>query len=230
MRLTPPGSPTRAIAEVALVTAAYIGFAHLSVVAFDLSSALPDVLTDNEARVGAVFLVGAIAQLLFIAVAALFIPTMRTAIRATVRSAPNRAWVIALVAAAVQCVTVVVFFIPEPTNVVELSARHAVLFPLPLADGWSQEVMFRGYLLIRLCRAGVAIPFQIALSALAFASIHLGYIGPEGLGVLWPLVGTATLGGILAWSVVEGRGSILPAVVAHILILVVVQPWLSMAT
>jgi membrane protease YdiL (CAAX protease family) len=76
----------------------------------------------------------------------------------------------------------------------------------------------------------VAIRWQIALSALAFATIHLGYIGSEGLGVFWPLVGTATLGGILAWSVVEGRGSILPAVVAHVAILVVVQPWLALAT
>ena len=223
-------SSVRAIVEVALVTAAYIAFAHLGVATIDLSSALPSFLTDREAQVGAGFLAGALAQLLFVAVAATLIPTMREAIRATFRRAPKPAWVIALIAAAVQCITVVLFFLPDPTNVVELSARHAVLFPLPLADGWSQEVMFRGYILFRLSRADVAIPLQVALSALAFSSIHFGYIGSEGLGAFWPLVGTATLGGILAWSVVEGRGSILPAVVAHLVILVVVQPWLALAT
>jgi hypothetical protein len=218
------------MAEVALLTAAYIGFAHLCVARFDLSSLLPDFLTDKEARVGASFLVGAVAQLLFVMVAAAVLPTMREATRATLKPAPKPAWIVALVAAGIQCVTVLAFFLPDPTDVVELSARHAVLFPLPLADGWSQEVMFRGYIIFRLTRAGVAIRWQIALSALAFATIHLGYIGSEGLGVFWPLVGTATLGGILAWSVVEGRGSILPAVVAHVAILVVVQPWLALAT
>jgi hypothetical protein len=224
-----PESAVRATIEVALVAAAYIGWAHFSVASVDLSPVLPDFLTDRETQVGAVFLVGAIAQLLFIALLAGFSPTMREAVRATIRRAPRPAWIIALVAAAVQCVTVAIFFLPQPINILELSPRHAVLFPMPLADGWSQEVVFRGYILFRLSRAGVAVPLQIALSALAFAIIHLGYIGSEGLGVFWPLVGTATLGGILAWSAVEGRGSILPAVVAHLVILVVVQPWLALA-
>ena len=229
MKSAPSDDPGRAIAEVALVTACYIGFAHLVVAKVDLSSALPALLSAAEARVGAVFLAGAIAQLLFIAAAAALVPTMRTAIGATFRKAPKASWIIALVAAAIQCITVIAFFLPQPMNVVETSARHAILFPLPLADGWSQEVMFRGYILFRLARANVAVPLQIALSALAFSSIHWGYIGSEGLGFVWPLLGTATLGGILAWSVVEGRGSILPAVVSHLVILVVVQPWLAMA-
>jgi hypothetical protein len=155
---------------------------------------------------------------------------MREAVRATVQPAPRAAWFIALAAAAIQCATVVIFFLPNPAVVLELSARHAVLFPLPLADGWTQEVVFRGYVIVRLSRAGLPAGLQIVISALAFASIHLGYIGSESLGVFWPLVGTATLGGILAWSVVQGRGSILPATVAHVLILIVVQPWLSLAT
>lgn len=222
--------PARAIGEVAIVTAAYVAFAHFGVANLDLSWMLPAFLGERETLVGSGFLAGALAQLLFVALAATVVQTIRDAIRATFRKAPKPAWIIALVAAAVQCFTVIVFFLPDPSNVVELSARHAVLLPLPLADGWSQEVMFRGYIVFRLARADVVAPLQIALSAIAFSSIHLGYIGSEGLGVFWPLVGTATLGGILAWSVVKGRGSILPAVVAHLIILAVVQPWLAMAT
>jgi hypothetical protein len=222
--------PARALGEVALVVAAYIGFAHFSVSKLDLGSALPAFLTEREARTGGTFLVGALAQFLFVIVSAVFIPTVRDAVRATARPAPRHAWFIALAAAAIQCATVVIFFLPNPLFVLEWSARHAVLSPLPLADGWTQEVIFRGYVIFRLARAGVGVGLQIGLSALAFASIHLGYIGSEGLGVFWPLVGTAMLGGILAWSVVQGRGSILPATVAHILILIIVQPWLSLAT
>ena len=222
--------PALAIGEVALVSAAYIAFAHAGVANLDASSLFPSFLSDREARVGSGFLVGALAQMVFVVVAATIIPTVRDAIRATVRPAPTPAWAIALIAAAVQCITVIAFFLPDPANVAELSARRAVLFPAPLADGWSQEVMFRGYIVFRLAQANIAAPLQIGLSALAFSSIHLGYIGSEGLGIFWPLVGTATLGGILAWSVTESRGSILPAVVAHVLILAVVQPWLAMAT
>jgi hypothetical protein len=224
------GSQGRAILDVALLSAAYIGFAHFSVANVDLATALPAFLSEREARVGAVFLVGAVAQVLFIAAAAAFLPAMRKAVRATAQRAPGSAWFIALMAAAIQCATVIIFFLPDPSAVVEVSPRHAALLPLPLADGWSQEVVFRGYVILRLCTAGVSVALQIALSALAFASIHVGYVGSEGLGVFWPLVGTATLGGMLAWSVVQGRGSILPATVAHIIILVVVQPWLALST
>jgi membrane protease YdiL (CAAX protease family) len=101
---------------------------------------------------------------------------------------------------------------------------------LPLTDGWTQEMMFRGYVLLRLAKADVPAMAQIAASAIAFASIHIGYIGSPGLGFIWPLFGTATLGAILAWSVVVARGSILPATVAHLVILIVVQPWLGLAT
>jgi hypothetical protein len=216
--------------EVVLVAAAYISFAQISAAKIDIGSELPPFLTDREARIGGVFLVGAIAQLLFVAAAAAAIPTMRDAVRSTAKTAPPQAWFIALTAAAIQCATVMIFFIPDPLVVVEASPRHAVLFPLPLADGWSQEVVFRGYVLLRLARAGLPVALQIAFSSLAFAGIHLGYIGSDGLGVFWPLVGTASLGAVLAWSVVQGRGSILPATVAHILILIVVQPWLALAT
>ncbi len=58
----------------------------------------------------------------------------------------------------------------------------------------------------------------------------MGYIRSDGLGIFWPLIGTATLGAFLAWSVVAVRGSILPAAVAHMVIIAVVQPWLAFAT
>ncbi len=218
--------------EVVLVTAAYVVFTRLSIATFGAAHLLVGYVGENEARIGGVFLVGALAQLLFViaAIALAPIPQFKEAARATLRPAPAQAWFIALAAAAIQCATIAAFFIPDATRIAEVSARNLILSLVPITDGWTQEVVFRGYILLRLAKARVPIPFQIVISALAFASIHVGYIGSDGLGVFWPLVGTATLGGFLAWSVVAARGSILPAVVAHMAIIAVVQPWLAFAT
>lgn len=223
---------TAIIAEVALVVAAYVAFAHLSVANFDAAPLLPKFLSSREAAVGGTFLVGAVAQLLFV-LAAASLPSavdFRRAIRNTWQPAPRSAWIIAMVAAAIQCATVALFFIPDPAVLVELSARHALLPWLAVTDGWTQEVVFRGYVILRLAKAGLPVWFQVGASAAAFAAIHLGYIGSDGLGVWWPLVGTATLGAFLALSVVAGKGSLLPAVAAHVLILLIIQPWLSLST
>jgi hypothetical protein len=179
-----------------------------------------------------VFLVGALCQLAFVAVLAgpFAHRTFRQAVRLSFKAAPGRAWFIALSAAAIQCVTVALFFVPDSGVVLELSLRKALLAAITVPDGWTQEVVFRGYLMLRLAQAGLPAWLQVAASGAAFASIHLGYIGSEGLGVFWPLVGTSVLGGVLALSVLAGRGSILPAIVSHMLIVLIVQPWLALAT
>ena len=219
------------VAEVVLVTAAYVAFSHLAVRHVNAAPLLANALSESEARVGGVFLIGAVAQLLFVfAAITLSVPEFREAARATLRPAPRQGWFIALMAAVIQCATVTAFFLPDPSRIVEVSERHAVLSVLPLTDGWTQEVMFRGYVLLRLAKGDVPVMAQIGASAIAFASIHLGYIGSAGLGFIWPLIGTATLSAILAWSVVVARGSIFPAAVAHLVILIVIQPWLSLAT
>lgn len=226
-----PQKRARIVIEVVLVTAAYVAFSQIAVRQFDAASLFTNAVSEREARVGGVFLIGAVAQLLFVlAAVTLALPAFREAARATLRPAPGQAWVIALMAAAIQCATIAAFFLPDPIRIVEVSERHALLGVLPLTDGWTQEVVFRGYVLLRLAKVDVPIIAQICASAIAFASMHLGYIGSAGLGLIWPMIGTATLGAILAWSVVVGRGSILPATVAHLVILIVVQPWLGLAT
>ena len=230
-RRPPTRKSAALIAEVALVAAAYIALARISVASLDVSPLLANFLTAREAAVGGVFLIGALAQLLFV-LAMSSIPAatdFRRAIRSSWQRAPREAWIIAMVAAVIQCATVAFFFIPDPAAIVELSARRALMPLLAVCDGWSQEVVFRGYLLLRLAKAGLPVWLQIAASAAAFASIHLGYIGSEGLGLWWPLIGTGTLGAFLALSVVAGKGSLLPAVTAHVLIILIVQPWLALA-
>jgi membrane protease YdiL (CAAX protease family) len=109
--------------------------------------------------------------------------------------------------------------------VLEASALNLVLSAVPAADGWSQEVLFRGYVLLRLARADVPAAAQILLSGLLFAAIHFGYAAENA----WPLVGTFMLGCFYAWAVRSGGGSLKPVIVCHMLIIVVLQPWLALA-
>ena len=106
---------------------------------------------------------------------------------------------------------------------------NLVLSLVPAADGWSQEVVFRGYVPFRLARAGVPALVQILLSGSLFAAIHLGYAGDSAWEFLSPLVGTFMLGCFYAWAVRSGGGSLKPVIVCHMLIIVVLQPWLALA-
>lgn len=120
-------------------------------------------------------------------------------------------------------------FLPQPERVWEFSELNLILSVVPAADGWSQEVLFRGYVLLRLARAGVPAVAQILLSGILFAAIHVGYVGETAWEALSPLVGTFMLGSFYAWAVHSGRGSLKPVICCHMLIIVVLQPWLALA-
>ena len=218
-----------AAAEVALVTILYIAGAQFAIGAVHVDALLPSFLSPSERAVGGVFAVGALAQLAMIAAAAMALPDIRAA-AATIRRGNRPGWTIALIGAAIQVAAVALFFLPDAGRIVEPSARNLILSVIPAPDGWSQEVLFRGYILLRLARAGFPLWLQVAVSAAAFAAIHVGYLGVGFWGLFWPLVGTASLGAVFAVSVSAARGSLLPAVTAHVLVIVLTQPWLALAS
>ncbi len=207
----------------------YIVATRLAVTRLHLSYLLPAALTDAERRVGGVFVAGALAQLLFVCVSLTFIARMRQAVAASVRTATRHGWFIALAAGAMQCAAISLFFLPHSTRLVEVSVRNVVLSIAPLIDGWSQEVVFRGYLMLRLADARLPRSLLVLVSGAAFAAIHVGYLGGSIRTAVWPLVGTFTFGAVLAISVFAARGSLKPAVVAHMLVIAVIQPWLALA-
>jgi hypothetical protein len=89
--------------------------------------------------------------------------------------------------------------------------------------------MFRGYVLFRLARAGLAPVVQILVSGSLFAAIHFGYAGETAWEIVSPLAGTFMLGCFYAWAVRSGGGSLKPVICCHVLIIVVLQPWLALA-
>ncbi len=85
-------------------------------------------------------------------------------------------------------------------------------------------------MLFRLARGGVPAIGQILLSGTLFAAIHVGYVGQGTWEAISPLVGTFMLGSFYAWAVQVGQGSLKPVVICHIVIIIIVQPWLALAT
>jgi hypothetical protein len=154
---------------------------------------------------------------------------LRRALAASLPASTRKAWIIAGTATAIHIATALLLFLPQPVRVWEVSELNLLLSAVPAADGWSQEVMFRGYVLFRLARAEVPAIAQTLLSGILFAAIHLGYAGENAWDFLSPLVGTFMLGCFYAWAVQSGGGSLKPVIVCHILIIVVLQPWLALA-
>lgn len=220
-----------AIAETIAVAAAYIAISIAAVATFDLSFVFPARWTSAEQAVGSGFLIGALVQLLLIMLGAyvLRLADLRVSLSKTFSRSTQKAWTIAVIATVIHIGTAVAVFIPQPERVWEASSVNLILSIVPAADGWTQEVLFRGYVLFRLSRSGVLALPQILISGVLFAAIHIGYAGEGIWEMLSPLVGTFMLGCFYAWSVQSGRGSLLPVVVCHMLIVVAVQPWLALA-
>ena len=219
-----------AVGEVLAVSAGYILVATTAVDLLDWSGFFPDAWSPDERATGSGFLVGAAVQLALILAGAyiLRLPEIRHAIAATLRPSTRKAWSIAAIATAIHIGTALLLFLPEPGRVFEPSGLNGVLSTISAADGWSQEILFRGYVLFRLARGGLPGIAQILMSGGLFAAIHFGYAGETPFEFLAPLIGTLILGCFYAWAVRSGGGSLKPVIACHILIILVLQPWLAL--
>lgn len=220
-----------AAAEVLAIAAAYIVISTSAVKAFDVAFLFPATWALDERVTGSGFLIGALVQVVLVLLGAYLLGSedLRKAIAAGLAASTRQAWIIAGIATAIHIGTAMLVFLPQPERVVELSGLNLTLSAIPAADGWSQEVLFRGYVLLRLARAGIPALAQILISGGLFAAIHLGYAGLTAWDFLTPLVGTFMLGSFYAWAVQSGRGSLKPVICCHILIIIILQPWLALA-
>ena len=223
--------PLSALAECVAVAAVYIAISIAAVTTIDLSFVFPDAWSPQERSTGNGFLVGALVQFLLVLLGAyaLGLVDLRKAIARVFSPSTRQAWTIAAIATAIHIGTGLALFLPQPERVWEASSVNLILSAACAPDGWSQEVFFRGYVLARLARGGVPALAAILMSGALFAAIHIGYVGDGFWATLMPLVGTFMLGSFFAWAVHSGGGSLKPVVIGHVLIVVILQPWLALA-
>ncbi len=112
------------------------------------------------------------------------------------------------------------------------------LSPLKLLGVWAavvsgivEEIVFRQKLMDLTAAWGAHIVWQILLSAVVFGLAHAVWVLMRGeIRIAVPVIASTTvLGGLLALTYVVAGRNVLPAIVAHTLINLVIEPWLILA-
>jgi len=108
--------------------------------------------------------------------------------------------------------------------------RIAIALGIGISAGICEETVFRGFVMSQARDGGAHWSVQLILSALLFGLAHVGWGGLSG-HILWAQVigaatATAILGLMMGATYLVGGRSLTPAIFAHGLIDVVIEPWL----
>jgi membrane protease YdiL (CAAX protease family) len=108
--------------------------------------------------------------------------------------------------------------------------RIAIALGIGISAGICEETVFRGFIMGQARDGGAHWSVQIILSALLFGLAHAGWAALGGqfeiAKVLGPVVATAILGAMMAVTYLISARSLMPAIFAHGLIDVLIEPWL----
>lgn len=233
-RIPRPEFDLPAVLEVLGIAAGFILITNLGL--FFIAGSLPlrDLFQGTEGGIIGGFLIGALVQLTLVGLLYAFgQKEIKAAISSLKKRAPAAGWQIALAVAAVEIVFIAGGWLEEPARLLEFSKFALIGSLIPAVDGFSQEVVFRGFILLRLRRAGMEGWLPIVISGLGFSLIHIGYASPPfepGIGaVLAPLLGTFGLGMAWAWTFRMSNYKLAPVLVSHLLVILVLQPWLALS-
>ena len=108
--------------------------------------------------------------------------------------------------------------------------RIWVALGIAVSAGICEETVFRGFVMSQARDGGAHWSVQLALSALLFGLAHMGWGGLSGhvdMGqMIGAVMGTAILGVMMAATYLVGGRSLWPAILAHGVIDLLLEPWL----
>lgn len=108
--------------------------------------------------------------------------------------------------------------------------RISLAVSVGLTAGICEEAIFRGFVMTQTRDAGAATWLQILLAAILFGLAHAGWGGmASGFSVtaaIGAMMATAIVGAMLAGVYVLSRRSLMPAIFAHAVIDMIIEPWL----
>jgi len=163
-----------------------------------------------------------IAEALALWMASAYFRRQQLSMRACGWLAPTSARIVFLAIIAAMAYSLYTAQIPEVrANLFELSPLKLWGLIAGVFGAFVEEVIFRGYLLARLQKAGMSNISQIVLSALTFGLLHLGF-------GWWGVLCTATLGLCLGALYVYGNRSLTGPLICHGLINAIIEPWLML--
>ena len=163
-----------------------------------------------------------IAEALALWIASAYFRRRQLSMRACGWLAPTSARIVFLAVIAAAAYSLFTAQIPEVrANLFELSLLKLWGTMAGVFGAYVEEVIFRGYLLARLQKAGMSNVSQIVLSALTFGLLHLGF-------GWWGILCTAILGIGLGALYVYGNRSLTGPLICHGLINAIIEPWLML--
>ncbi|PKN88376.1 MAG: CPBP family intramembrane metalloprotease [Chloroflexi bacterium HGW-Chloroflexi-8] len=146
--------------------------------------------------------------------------------------APPMAWILATVTAFAY-----VYYTMKAIPFVFAKQKEISLFKLlgilsALVGGIVEEVFFRRWIMDMLMARDVAPILQVIISGLAFGLAHTIWILARGeLKFTLPaILSTSTLGILLAVIYLVGGRNLGPCIFAHILINIIIEPWLMLSS
>ena len=223
-----------AVLEVLAVAAGFILISQLGLILIAGSAPLRDLFQGTEGGLIGGFLIGALVQLTLLgALYAFGQKDVKAAISSLREKAPAGGWQMALGVAAVFIIFIIGGWLEEPARVVEFS-KFALLGSLvPAVGGATQVVIFQGFILLRLKRAGMEGWLPMVFSGLAFSLLHVGYASPPfeaGIAaILAPLLGSLGLGLAWAWAFRMSNYKLAPVLASQVLAILVLQPWMALS-
>jgi hypothetical protein len=190
---------------------------------------MPSFLHGRERNVGAVFMAGAAAQIALVLLFSVIFRDLRRALWNSLKFGTIPAWGAAIIAVSIHATTIASSFWMNRHG--SSNSHTATCFCRSRQRSTVGRRKFFSAVMSSIVWhvAGCLTRRKLRLSALLFAAIHIGYVGPDFLSFLWPMLGTAVLGAFFAWSALLARGELLPVVVCHAALIAVIQPWLALA-
>lgn len=219
---------TTAFFETILVCTIYIALSNLAVAKdiFGATQWFPG-FSEIESSVAGGFTTGAITQIILVIVliSIPYFTDVRKSISTLLQPAATRGWRIALIILLIEVIVLYLGWIKEFDKLFDTSTFGISMSIVPAFDGLTQEIIFRGYVILRLARSGISQTWQIIVSGILFAAIHITYAEAS----LIPLAGTFGLGAAWAFAFQQSEYKLMPVVVSHVLVIALVQPWLAFA-
>ncbi|NKB89232.1 MAG: CPBP family intramembrane metalloprotease [Acidobacteria bacterium] len=151
-------------------------------------------------------------------------------------SAERPGWYFAAITAGFQTATILAFFVRDLSAVWEPSWFNLYMsVAMATSGGFGEELLFRGYVIMRLRAGGVSTTSQIIVSGALFSIAHMSWstvAAQTGSGLLQiaaPLLGTFVLGMLFARAFQLSGYRPLPVIAAHAAINLVIEPALVLS-
>jgi len=151
------------------------------------------------------------------------------------RASPLRGWIVAAVVTALYLAATLMGALRGHAVLAEFSIFHIYnSLTAGITAGFIEEFFFRGWIMAELSESGFGKSVQVLLSGILFGFAHIGWglLGGrvQGVAIAGAFVSTSVLGLLYAITYLASRRSLMPVVAGHVIMDVLIEPWLILAT